>query len=113
MTASIDNEGPGIAVPEEFVPALSRLITDGGMITKDGYVPPAQPRAIRMIVISQTGELKVGFSVGVNGVTRIEPYEEFGMYCGIPYLRVWKGDVAVGEFCKHNIVGTYFEEPTR
>ena len=70
-------------------------------------------RPIRMIVVSQTGELKVGFSVGVNGVTRIDAYEENGMYCMIPYVRVWKGDVPVGEFCKHNIVGVYFEELAR
>ena len=49
------------------------------------------------------------YRIGVRGVTRIEAYEEPGMYCGIPYLRVWTGDLAVAEFCKHNIIGVYYK----
>ena len=65
---------------------------------------------IRMIVVSQRGEETVGFSVGTNGVTRIEAFNKDGMYSEIPYLRVWKGAAVVGEFCQHAIVGTYFED---
>ena len=73
--------------------------------------PTNQP--IRMIVVSQRGEETVGFSVGTNGVTRIEPIEKDGMYCTIHYLRVWRGDSVAAEFCQHNIVGAYFEGPPR
>jgi len=113
MTASVENEKSGVPVPEEFVPALKRLFSEGGTITKDGYVPfpPDQPPTIRVIVIAHRGEETVGFSVGTNGVTRIEQIEKDGMYCAIPYLRVWKGDAVAAEFCQHSIVGAYFEGP--
>ncbi len=73
----------------------------------------APDQHIRMIVVAHRGGSSEGYSVGLNGVTRIEPCDKPGMYCDIPYLRVWRGDVAVAEFCSHNIVGTYFEEPPR
>lgn len=49
------------------------------------------------------------FSVGYGGVTRIEACTKSGMHANIPYVRVWAGDVAVAEFCQHNIVGVYFK----
>lgn len=49
--------------------------------------------------------------VGGNGVTRIEACTKSGMHADIPYVRVWSGDVAVAEFCQHNIVGVYFKAP--
>jgi hypothetical protein len=52
------------------------------------------------------------FQVGYEGVTRIEACTKSGMYANIPYVRVWKGDVAVAEFCQHQIVGVYFKAPT-
>lgn len=50
----------------------------------------------------------IWFQVGVEGVTRIEACTKSGMHADIPYVRVWKGDRAVAEFCQHNIVGVYF-----
>ena len=51
------------------------------------------------------------YRVGYEGVTRIEACTKSGMHANIPYVRVWRGDVAVGEWCQHNIVGVYFKEP--
>lgn len=65
---------------------------------------------IRMIVIAHHAEETIGFSVGINGVTRIEAFNKDGLYSEIPYLRVWKGDAISAEFCQHGIVGTYFDE---
>lgn len=48
------------------------------------------------------------YRVGFDGVTLIEPTTKCGMHADIPYVRVWKGDIAVAEFCQHNIVGIYF-----
>ena len=53
-----------------------------------------------------------GYRVHKAGVTRIEACTKSGMHADIPYVRVWKGDVAVAEFCQHAIVGVYFKEPT-
>lgn len=52
------------------------------------------------------------YGIGVAGVTRIEACTKSGMHADIPYVRVWKGDVAVAEFCQHSIVGIYFRETT-
>lgn len=49
------------------------------------------------------------FRVGVDGVTRIEACTKSGMYADIPYVRVWKGDIAFAEFCQHQIIGVYFK----
>lgn len=46
---------------------------------------------------------------GPPGVTRIEAYTKSGMYADIPYLRVWKGDECLAEYCQHNIVGIGFK----
>ena len=51
------------------------------------------------------------YRVGYDGVTRIEACTKSGMHAAIPYVRVWKGDVAVGEWCQHQIVGVYFKGP--
>ena len=48
--------------------------------------------------------------VGRDGVTRIEAFTKSGMYADIPYLRVWRGQLAVAEYCQHNIVGVGFKE---
>lgn len=50
----------------------------------------------------------VDYVVGRAGVTRIEACQKSGLHANIPYVRVWKGDVCVAEFCQHNIVGVYF-----
>lgn len=47
--------------------------------------------------------------VGRQGVTRIEATTKSGMHADIPYVRVWKGDVAIAEFCQHSLAGVYFE----
>lgn len=49
------------------------------------------------------------WKVGRGGVTRIEATSKPGLHCDIPYIRVWKDDVCVAEFCQHNIIGVYFE----
>lgn len=49
------------------------------------------------------------YRVGYDGVTRIEACTKSGMHASIPYVRVWRGDVAVGEWCQHQIVGVYFK----
>lgn len=55
--------------------------------------------------------LIVGYAVGEDGVTRIEPCEKSGMHSMIPYVRVWRGDVCLGEWCQHQIVGVNFKAP--
>ncbi len=47
------------------------------------------------------------FTVGRN-CTRIEACTKSGMHADIPYVRVWKGDIAIAEFCQHYIIGVYF-----
>lgn len=71
--------------------------------------PVAQP--IRAIEIDTIPEVQGGYTVGRNGVTRIEACEKSGPYSHIPYVRVWAGDTCLAEFCQHNIVGVYFEKP--
>ena len=51
------------------------------------------------------------YRVGYGGVTRIEACTKSGMHANIPYVRVWRGEVAVGEWCQHQIVGVYFKGP--
>lgn len=48
------------------------------------------------------------YRIGYAGVTRIEACTKSGLHAYIPYVRVWRGDKAVAEFCQHNIVGVYF-----
>jgi len=57
------------------------------------------------------GRLLESYRVGYDGVTWIEACTKSGMHANIPYVRVWRGDVAVGEWCQHNIVGVYFRAP--
>lgn len=52
-----------------------------------------------------------GYTVGHCGVTRIEACAKPGEYCDVPYVRVWKGDICLAEFCQHKIVGVYFGYP--
>lgn len=68
--------------------------------------PIEQP--IREIDVFLAGEELHFYSVGRNGVTRIEATQKSGLHANIPYVRVWKGDVCEAEFCQHNIVGLYF-----
>ena len=50
------------------------------------------------------------YRVGSGGVTKIEATQKSGMHSHIPYIRVWKGETCLAEFCQHNIVGVYFKE---
>lgn len=62
--------------------------------------------------IQETGaRYPESYRVGYDGVTRIEACTKSGMHANIPYVRVWRGDVAVGEWCQHQIVGVYFKVP--
>lgn len=72
--------------------------------------PVNQP--IRAIEIDTIPEVQGSYMVGRNDVTRIEACAKPGIYCDIPYVRVWKGEVCEAEFCQHNIVGVYFGDPT-
>lgn len=49
------------------------------------------------------------YVVGSNGVTKIEEFGLPGMHCDIPHIRVWQGEEKVAEFCRHNIIGIWFE----
>lgn len=70
-------------------------------------------REIKCIVISTQfpGDDGLSWCVGHQGVTRIEEIIKSGMSSDIPYLRIWKGDHVMAEFCQHHIVGVYFKEP--
>ncbi len=60
------------------------------------------------------GEDSIGsFTVGRNGVTKIEATQKAGTYSNIPYVRVWKGDVCCAEFCQHGVIGVYFSKEPR
>ena len=48
------------------------------------------------------------YSVGENGVTRIEAAIKSSMYTNIPYVRVWGDDVCIAEFCQHHLLGVFF-----
>lgn len=50
----------------------------------------------------------IEYLVGRGGVTRIEACTKPGEYCYIPYVRVWAGDKAIGEFCQHKLSGLWF-----
>ena len=67
---------------------------------------------IRIVQIDTIPGVESQYEVGSYGVTRIEACTKPGMYADIPYIRVWKGENAVAEFCQHNIVGVYFRETT-
>lgn len=49
------------------------------------------------------------YVVGTDGVTRIEACTKSGMHANIPYVRVWREDECLAEFCQHNIAGIYFD----
>lgn len=66
-------------------------------------------QSIRSIEIDTIPDVQGSWEVGRNGVTRIEACEKSGQHSSIPYLRVWKGDDCVAEYCQHNIVGVYFD----
>lgn len=69
---------------------------------------PVQQPISGIIVTEFEGEYEA-YHVGREGVTRIEACVKSGMHADIPYVRVWKGDVCVAEFCQHNIQGVYFD----
>lgn len=66
-------------------------------------------QAITAIDIDTIPDVQGGYMVGRNDVTRIEATSKPGMYCDIPYVRVWAGETCLAEFCQHNIVGVYFD----
>ncbi len=64
---------------------------------------------INCIVTGDNEENSASYQVGLNGVTRIEATQKCGEYADIPYVRVWKGDIAVAEFCQHKLLALYFK----
>lgn len=69
--------------------------------------PISQPIREIDVALHNGDELQY-YSVGRDGVTRIEACYKSGLHANIPYVRVWKGDVCEAEFCQHNILGIYF-----
>ncbi|MEM7282841.1 MAG: hypothetical protein AAF438_14575 [Pseudomonadota bacterium] len=69
-------------------------------------------REIKHIEIDYNGNPHV-FQVGCHGVTQILEYQENGVYCHIPFLRVLDGEKTVLEApkCKANAI--FFEEVSR
>ncbi len=51
------------------------------------------------------------YGVDVDGVTEISETTHPGQYIDIPYVRVWKGEYLFAEFCRHNIVGVFYNTP--
>lgn len=50
-----------------------------------------------------------GYTVGRNGVTKIEPTYKCGEMSYIPYFRVWAGEKALAEICQHKIDAVYYD----
>ena len=76
--------------------------------------PVQQPiRSIQIDNIAGMGPDGDGsaYFVGDSGVTRIEACQKSGLHANIPYVRVWADDRCVAEFCQHQIVGVYFDDP--
>ena len=67
---------------------------------------------IAWIEIDTIPEVQGSWTVGRNGVTRIEACTKSGLHADIPYLRVWKGDDCAAEYCQHAIVGVGFKPKT-
>lgn len=68
---------------------------------------PVKQKITRIQIDNVVGD---GYIVGTGGITIIEACTKSGMHADIPYIRVWQGDVAIAEFCQHQIVGVYFEQ---
>ena len=51
----------------------------------------------------ERGVSGIAWRVGVDGVTLIEATEKNAEYCSIPYVRVWRGDAVVAEYCQHGL----------
>lgn len=68
-------------------------------------------RPISMVWSTGAEDDMVGATVGVHGVTRIEPYEETGEMAMVTWFKVWKGDVLIARLnCAHMAEITYSEE---
>ena len=69
--------------------------------------PVDQP--IKSVIVCMDGPNDVErWVVGFGGVTHIDATTKSGMHANIPYVRVWKGDLAAAEYCQHNIIGVEF-----
>jgi hypothetical protein len=58
----------------------------------------------RIVVVWDDYERSVGgisWTVGNDGITCIEAIVKNGEYCSIPYVRVWRGEHPVAEYCQH------------
>lgn len=65
--------------------------------------------AIHSIVVIDNPVAREEYKVGVNNVTKIEEFPMAGLHCDIAHVRVYKNDQVHSEFCRHNIVGVYYE----
>lgn len=68
--------------------------------------PIEQP--IKSVTVVEYENGYESYTVGSNGITKIEACTKSGMHADIPYVRVWKSDICIAEFCQHNIQGVYF-----
>lgn len=71
--------------------------------------PVEQPIRCIQTVVHEEG-VDPYYVVGQGGVTRIEACVKFGEYAAIPYVRVWKGDLAIYEVSQHTLTGLWFAE---
>ena len=51
-----------------------------------------------------------GYTVGFDGVTRIEKTEKNGHMALLPYLAVFKGDALFAELCQHNVTVVLYNQ---
>ena len=71
--------------------------------------PVQQPIRMIQVPCDEHGNPKE-YIVGRGGITRLEATTKSGMHADIAYIRVWSGELAVAEFCKHSLSGVYFGE---
>lgn len=62
-----------------------------------------------VMFMHENGMTENKYSVGRAGVTKIEEIMLPGLHCDIPHIRVWQGDEKVAEFCRHAIIGIWFQ----
>ena len=48
------------------------------------------------------------YCVGKYGITKIEAYGEPGMYCDLPWVRIFKGDEVVVRISCYELAGIYY-----
>lgn len=83
-------------------------MTENDTLRQEG-VHPIQREVTTIIITPENYAYGVTYTVGRNGITKIEQTFKNGEYAHIPYLRVWRGDRPIAEFCQHKIIAVLFE----